>query len=102
MFEDKHKTLDAILRKRLTAAPRRLQNIMIKLNRYDKTFKSVKREDRRCIQQSNCGSTRLSIKDHKQCMDPDISGVRLEEICKATEKGSELQCLIEFKIHFVD
>lgn len=30
------------------------------------------------------------------CMDPDISDIRLEEIRKATEEDSELQCLITY------
>lgn len=41
IIESDHKPLEAILRKPLSAAPRRLQDIMMKLNRYDITFKFV-------------------------------------------------------------
>lgn len=41
LIESDHKPLEAILRKPLSAAPRRLQDIMMKLNRYDITFKFV-------------------------------------------------------------
>lgn len=61
----------------------------MKLNRYDINFNLVKGEDySRHIKQSDCRRI-LSV-----CMDPDISGVRLEEIRKTTEEYSELQFLI--------
>lgn len=45
IIDNDHKSLEVILKKPLSAAPRRLQDIMMKLNRYDITFKFIKGED---------------------------------------------------------
>lgn len=65
---------------------------MMKLNRYDITFKFVKGEDlviadalsRATVEVPGERPRIMSI-----CMDPDISDLRFEEICKATEEDSE-------------
>lgn len=99
IIENDHKPLEAILRKPLSAAPRRLQDIMMKLNRYDITFKFVKGED--LVIADALSRATIEVSDERPrimsiCMDPDISDLRLEEIRKATEEDSELQCLITY------
>lgn len=99
IIENDHKPLEAILRKPLSAAPRRLQDIMMKLNRYDITFKFVKGED--LVIADALSRATVEVSDERPrimsiCMDPDISDLRLEEIRKATEEDSELQCLITY------
>lgn len=43
--ENDHKPLESILRKPLSNAPKRLQDIMMKLNRYDIVFKFLKEKE---------------------------------------------------------
>ena len=43
-MENDHKPLETILRKPLSSAPKRFQDIMMKLNRYDIEFKLLKGE----------------------------------------------------------
>lgn len=99
IIENDHKPLEVILKKPLSAAPRRLQDIMMKLNRYDITFKFIKGEDLVIAD----ALSRATVEDPDDrprimnvCFDPDISDVRLEEISKATEKDPELQSLIAY------
>ncbi|XP_062621337.1 uncharacterized protein K02A2.6-like [Saccostrea cucullata] len=98
VIENDHKPLEAILRKPLSAAPRRLQDIMMKLNRYDITFKFVKGEDLIIADMLSRATIEVPTDDRPRimtvCVDPDLSDVRLDEIRKATEMDSELQCLI--------
>lgn len=72
---------------------------MIKLNRYDITFKVIKGEDLVIAD----ASSRATVEDPDDrprimtvCFDPDISDVRLEEIRKATEEVPALKSLIAY------
>lgn len=94
IIENDYKPLKYILKKPLSAAPRRLQDIMMKLNRYDITFKFIKCKDLVITD----ALSRATVEDPDDrprimtvCFEPDISDIRLEEIRKATEEDPELQ-----------
>lgn len=86
--ENDHKPLEGILRKPLSNAPKRLQDIMMKLNRYDIVFKFLKGKElviadtlsRAYINEK--AKTRLDI--FMDQVNSDLNDSRLQEIREAT------------------
>ncbi|XP_052718583.1 uncharacterized protein K02A2.6-like [Crassostrea angulata] len=99
-----HKPLEAILKKPLAMAPKRLQDIMMRWNRYDFNFVYVKGTNltiadtlSRAYLKSEEGnfSERLRIMALKSDEPCDIPDARLSEIKEATESDEEMQILKE-------
>lgn len=101
-IENDHKPLEAILRKPLSSAPRRLQDIMMKLHRYDIQFRFLKGE-KLVIADT---LSRAFIDDRPRILNvteevsdvhlhtTDISDSRLQSIREATAKDTDLQDLL--------
>lgn len=93
--ENDHKPLESILRKPLSNAPKRLQDITMKLNRYDIVFKFLKGKElviadtlsRAYINEET--ETRLDI--FMVQVNSDLNDSRLQEIREATAKDPDLQ-----------
>lgn len=104
MIQNDHKPLEAILKKPLAMAPKRLQDIMMRWNRYDFNFVYVKGTNltiadtlSRAYLKSEEGnfSERLRIMALKSDEPCDIPDARLSEIKEATESDEEMQILKE-------
>lgn len=97
--ENDHKPLESILRKPLSNAPKRLQDIMMKLNRYDIVFKFLKGKElviagtlsRAYINEKT--ETRLDI--FMVQVSSDLNYSRLQEIREAPGKDPDLPELID-------
>lgn len=97
--ENDRKPLESILRKPLSNAPKRLQDIIMKLNRYDIVFKFLKEKElviadtlsRAYINEK--AETRLDI--FMVQVNSDLNDSRLQEIREATAKDPDLQELID-------
>lgn len=97
--ENDHKPLESILRKPLSNAPKRLQDIMMRLNRYDIVFKFLKGKELVIVDTMSSAyinektETRLDI--FMVQMNSDLNDSRLQEIRQATAKDPDLQELID-------
>ncbi|VDI75828.1 Hypothetical predicted protein [Mytilus galloprovincialis] len=102
IVQNDHKPLAAILSKPLSRAPKRLQDIMMKLFRYDIEFRFVKGVNlvladtlsRAYLENDNATETArpriMQINTFE-----DIPDARLQEIRTATEEDTELQKLVK-------
>ncbi|XP_060074979.1 uncharacterized protein K02A2.6-like [Ylistrum balloti] len=96
IIENDHKPLESILKKPLSSAPRRLQDIIMKLYRYDVEFQFLKGTSlviADTLSRAFLDEARqriMNIRVHE-----DIPDVRLEEIRKTTLADPELQVLAD-------
>ena len=101
VVENYHKPLETILRKPLSSASKRLQDIMMKLIRYDIEFKFQKGEklviadtlSRAYVIVTDPAENRLNVFSVK--MKEDLQDSRLKEIKYATDQDLDLQELID-------
>lgn len=85
--ENDHKPLESILRKPLSNAPKRLQDIMMKLNRFDKKELVIKDTLSRAYINEET-ETRLDI--FMVQVNSDLNDSRLQEIREATAKDPDI------------
>lgn len=98
IVENDHKPLESILKKPLSSAPRRLQDILVRLGRYNFEFKFIKGTSlviadalsRAGLSDDN--DTRPRIMNVTSCT--DIPDVRLDEIRCATSNDDDMQQLV--------
>lgn len=97
IVQNDHKPLEAILRKPLSKAPRRLQDIMMKLLRYDIEFRFLKGEKLVIADTLSRAYVADPAKDRSRvmCVNEDLSDSRLKEIREETLNDQALQALIE-------
>ncbi|CAC5375560.1 unnamed protein product [Mytilus coruscus] len=100
IVQNDHKPLAAILSKPLSRAPKRLQDIMMKLFRYDIEFRFVKGVNlvladtlsRAFLENDNTTKTERPIMQVNTF--EDIPDARLQEVRTATAEDAELQTLV--------
>lgn len=100
--ENDHKPLSAILRKPLSTAPKRLQDLMMRYNRYDVNFVFVKRFELNLadtLSRAHLNSNGHNHDNRARIMNVNIFGnipdAHLEEIQEATKKDNGLQDVME-------
>lgn len=100
--ENDHKPLSAILRKPLSTAPKRLQDLMMRYNRYDVNFVFVKRSELHLadtLSRAHLNSNGHNHDNRARIMNVNIFGnipdAHLEEIQEATKKDNGLQDVME-------
>ena len=101
-MENDHKPLAAILRKPLSMAPKRLQDIMMRYNRYDVNFVFVKGT---CLHVTDTLSSahldcvKGNHDDHARIVNitafADVLDKRLDEIREATLGDTNLQIVVQ-------
>ena len=101
--ENDHKPLASILRKPLSMAPKRLQDIMMRHNRYDVNFvltKGSKLYLTDTLNRAHLDSNEANQDERARIMNiktfVEIPDVQLEEIRQATALDSSLQDVIQF------
>ncbi|KAK3092083.1 hypothetical protein FSP39_025049 [Pinctada imbricata] len=98
IIENDHKPLETILRKPLSSAPRRLQDIIMEMNRYDIQFRFVK-GSKLLIADTLSRSYLPTETEHERtrvlCVNEDISDSRLEKIRNETSRDKSLMDLKE-------
>ena len=100
--ENDHKPLSAILRKPLSTAPKRLQDLMMRYNRYDVNFVFVKGSELHLadtLSRAHLNSNGHNHDNRARIMNVNIFGnipdAHLEEIQEATKKDNGLQDVME-------
>lgn len=100
--ENDHKPLSAILRKPLSTVPKRLQDLMMRYNRYDVNFVFVKRFELNLadtLSRAHLNSNGHNHDNRARIMNVNIFGnipdAHLEEIQEATKKDNGLQDVME-------
>ena len=103
IVQNDHKPLEAILKKPLSSAPRRLQDLIMEMNRYDITFCFVKGKE--LLIADTLSRSYLDDKPEENAdrarilstsiVNEDLSDKRLEEIRTETSRDKSLMDLIE-------
>ncbi|KAL5017694.1 hypothetical protein ScPMuIL_005222, partial [Solemya velum] len=101
--ENDHKPLAAILKKPLSLAPKRLQDIMMRYNRYDVEFSFVKGVNlvlADTLSRAHLDTSTGNLDERARIMSVnmfgDIPDARLDEIREATLGDANLQTVIDF------
>lgn len=96
-MQNDHKPLETYLRKPLSSAFKRLQDIMMKLHRYDTEFKYLTGEE--LVIADTLGKTYANVTDLAELFSvkikDDLQDSRLKEIKDATDQDPDLQELTD-------